>query len=160
MNVESLRRLLSKYSSNTIILVSGLVLHIGMLFCAGWFILPVWSLLSMPFIAIVVFLWLGVFVVLTVFFINSYDCREQIDWQSLAELDPLTEISNRRGLFNKINASFQRALYSVVVIDIDDFKCINDTYGHNVGDDVLRYLASLLDNMIRHDDIVCRWGGG
>ena len=47
----------------------------------------------------------------------------------------------------------------VVVIDIDDFKKVNDTYGHLVGDDVLKEFATLIKNNIRGDDIFARWGG-
>jgi diguanylate cyclase (GGDEF)-like protein len=48
---------------------------------------------------------------------------------------------------------------SVIMLDMDDLKAINDTYGHNIGDAAIRNLASCLKNMTRFEDVVCRYGG-
>jgi diguanylate cyclase (GGDEF)-like protein len=83
----------------------------------------------------------------------------------LAEHDALTGIYNRV----KLNAIFPDLLYisnryhqkqfSIILFDIDHFKNINDTYGHNVGDSVLIELTHTIKNLLREDDIFVRWGG-
>lgn len=79
-------------------------------------------------------------------------------------LDPLTGIGNRRYMEAKIQAAlaeFQqhRIPFGVLFIDIDYFKQVNDTYGHNFGDKVLRLVATTLMKNVRPDDSVARWGG-
>ena len=84
--------------------------------------------------------------------------------QRIALLDPLTEVGNRR--FADMNLKFRLAererygwSFGVLFIDIDRFKEINDLYGHQVGDDVLRMTARSLSNSLRPFDVVSRWGG-
>ncbi len=77
--------------------------------------------------------------------------------------DPLTGLRNRRGL----HAHYERRIATlriyekaaIIMCDIDHFKHVNDTYGHNAGDEVLKYVANLLQNSIRIDDGAFRWGG-
>ena len=82
----------------------------------------------------------------------------------MAVLDPLTALHNRRYLSSHLVTLFEesadrgRAL-SVLLIDVDHFKAINDTYGHDAGDDVLRELALRLRRNIRGIDLACRLGG-
>lgn len=82
----------------------------------------------------------------------------------LANTDPLTGISNRRFFFDiatkliKISSRTKTSL-SILMIDIDFFKTINDTYGHLVGDDVLKYLTRHIENSLRESDIFARFGG-
>jgi len=82
----------------------------------------------------------------------------------LAVLDPLTALHNRRYLSSHLVTLFEesadrgRAL-SVLLIDVDHFKAINDTHGHDAGDDVLRELALRLRRNIRGIDLACRLGG-
>lgn len=93
--------------------------------------------------------------------------QKQIDLQnsntllrSKAEIDPLTQIYNRRALMEKLkNKNLFHANYSLVMIDIDKFKNINDTYGHSVGDSVLKELSFIVKNLVRDRDIFARWGG-
>ena len=74
--------------------------------------------------------------------------------------DGLTGVYNRLFLENKLDDIFsQHSQKSIVMIDIDFFKKINDTYGHQVGDKVLKELASLLKGSIRKNDFVIRYGG-
>ncbi|MBI5302778.1 MAG: GGDEF domain-containing protein [Chloroflexi bacterium] len=78
--------------------------------------------------------------------------------------DPLTGIYNRRYLDRRLNEEFARARryaspLSVLLLDIDRFKHVNDTYGHPVGDLVLNYLGKLLLHAIRESDILARYGG-
>lgn len=89
---------------------------------------------------------------------------QQKQLEQMAYYDSLTDLPNRR-LFEKLIeqelASMHRHGHESVVImlDIDDFKSINDTYGHPVGDEILRQLAHLLNSNIRKYDTVCRFGG-
>jgi diguanylate cyclase (GGDEF)-like protein/PAS domain S-box-containing protein len=78
--------------------------------------------------------------------------------------DPLTNLYNRRHLMEGLERELQRAardktVVSIILIDIDDFKQINDTYGHKAGDAALRFLADLFRVHIRGSDIACRYGG-
>ena len=82
----------------------------------------------------------------------------------MAKTDFLTNIPNRRGLFetaeNLINQSKEHKLdFSLVLIDIDFFKFINDQYGHLIGDSVLRFLAKLFEKETKGKDYVARLGG-
>ena len=84
--------------------------------------------------------------------------------EQLAQTDPLTQLLNRRALTERITAEMERALrydstMALLMIDLDHFKRVNDTFGHLVGDDVLRDVAQLLSNTIRGNDIAARYGG-
>jgi len=81
-----------------------------------------------------------------------------------SSLDELTEVFNRRGFFDTIEPLLhlsQRHQYAVGVMmtDIDDFKKVNDTHGHQTGDNVLKVVASILRDNVRSSDIVGRYGG-
>lgn len=79
-----------------------------------------------------------------------------------ASFDPLTKLSNRRSLNNIVLKELEKdpdIVYSAVMIDVDDFKKINDSYGHTVGDNVLMAVAGIIRNELRSEDIGCRWGG-
>ena len=86
---------------------------------------------------------------------------EKNEFESLAKTDLLTEIANRAGTIELLN-NLQRkadAKYSLIMFDIDYFKQINDNYGHEQGDVVLRKLAKLAVHFFRGTDHVARWGG-
>ncbi|WP_088331202.1 GGDEF domain-containing protein [Lacimicrobium sp. SS2-24] len=73
--------------------------------------------------------------------------------------DPLTDLYNRRGMERQFQKEpFRRSAFSIA-IDIDHFKRINDTYGHEAGDEVLTKVAALLKSEVRENDICCRLGG-
>ncbi len=78
--------------------------------------------------------------------------------------DNLTGINNREN-FEDIfsieitNAKINGQPLSLIIFDIDDFKLVNDTYGHQAGDIILKDLVSLIENNIKHGDIFARWGG-
>uniref|UniRef100_A0A7C3QV54 diguanylate cyclase n=1 Tax=Leptospirillum ferriphilum TaxID=178606 RepID=A0A7C3QV54_9BACT len=75
-----------------------------------------------------------------------------------ANVDPLTSILNRRGLQHRL--TFLRdPVMSLLIFDLDDFKTINDTYGHNAGDEVLRKIANGVRTLIRKVDLFSRFGG-
>jgi diguanylate cyclase (GGDEF)-like protein len=82
----------------------------------------------------------------------------------LADLDGLTGIANRRRFDQLLSAEFNRAEryarpLSVTMIDIDHFKRVNDTYGHPVGDRVIRAVAQTIAETLRQSDRVARLGG-
>ena len=73
-----------------------------------------------------------------------------------ANIDPLTGLSNRRAFESNAHASDGQV---AILLDLDHFKVINDTYGHNAGDQVLRSVAKRLTNNLRAGDQAYRWGG-
>jgi len=76
------------------------------------------------------------------------------------ETDPLTGTYRKKYFISKLNEVLgKQEKCSVVVIDLDDFKIINDTYGHQVGDKVLVEFTKLIRNNIRDEDTFARWGG-
>jgi diguanylate cyclase (GGDEF)-like protein len=82
----------------------------------------------------------------------------------LAATDPLTGLANRRGCEKSIASEISRAErakkpLSCIMVDIDRFKQVNDTLGHQAGDQVLRELSAMLRQSVRAYDIVARWGG-
>src|SRR6185503_8856200 len=84
--------------------------------------------------------------------------------RSLAERDTLTGMHNRRAFDEYLNGEFARferyrRPFAVVLLDIDHFKAINDTYGHEAGDDVLRLLGAALRESLRDVDLAARYGG-
>lgn len=90
--------------------------------------------------------------------------RLQEELSELAVRDGLTNLFNRRYLDETLERELSRAKregypLSLVMIDIDHFKKLNDTYGHQAGDKVLRELAALLWGNIRTEDVPCRYGG-
>jgi len=94
--------------------------------------------------------------------------RHELDtlkfFEELSLIDELTNIANRRRINELLNIEYQRAeryqsVFSIVMFDIDHFKKINDTYGHLVGDEVLKDLAKLVKQSIRKTEMVGRWGG-
>lgn len=84
--------------------------------------------------------------------------------ESLALKDPLTEIYNFRYFRERLSSEFERAKrtlqpLTIVMMDLDYFKSINDTYGHQYGDRVLKQVARFLKAELRTNDVVARWGG-
>jgi diguanylate cyclase (GGDEF)-like protein len=80
--------------------------------------------------------------------------------QRLASIDSLTGLQNRRGIESLLESRVrQRRGFSVVLLDLNAFKQINDRYGHAAGDDVLRQFAAELRAAFRSTDDVGRWGG-
>src|SRR5690606_18256663 len=75
-----------------------------------------------------------------------------------------TQLHNRRYLNVRLRDELLRGYregtdVSLVLLDIDGFKAINDRYSHLVGDEVLKTMASVLTSTFRHSDVVARWGG-
>lgn len=76
--------------------------------------------------------------------------------------DPLTALANRRAMLERLEqaaASEEKPLFAIAMIDIDHFKRINDSFGHAIGDNMLRALGDALRANVRATDFVARWGG-
>ncbi|HXY54326.1 MAG TPA: diguanylate cyclase [Nitrospirota bacterium] len=81
-----------------------------------------------------------------------------------ASTDPLTGISNRSKFSEALSIEIMRSRrfrlpLSLIIFDVDHFKIINDTYGHNAGDSALQYLTGLVEKFVRRHDVFARWGG-
>jgi|GEM_PF-937837 len=78
--------------------------------------------------------------------------------------DTLTHLMNRRSMDNYLRAAYKeadtgKAAFCLLMMDIDDFKKVNDTYGHDCGDEVLKTVASIISCGVKKNDSVFRWGG-
>lgn len=87
-------------------------------------------------------------------------------YADLAMTDPLTGVRNRRGMYQLLEQLQQTKEQDIglLLVDIDHFKQVNDTYGHEVGDHILQHVASVLCRSVRQEhhtpkDVVARWGG-
>ena len=90
--------------------------------------------------------------------------RLQADLNELAMLDSLTRIANRRAMVAHLESEFSRFTrtnidFSVLLVDVDHFKTVNDRYGHETGDQILRDVARLMKHALRKQDVISRWGG-
>ena len=104
------------------------------------------------------------FVLVGIGFLTSILINEHKLLTTMALRDPLTSLLNRRGLDYELRvvlaaAKRNQSCISVIVIDIDFFKNINDTYGHDGGDAVLQKIAKILLDSLRESDVCCRLGG-
>lgn len=85
-------------------------------------------------------------------------------FEQQARRDPLTQLHNRRAMLEQLEYEHNRAtrneqVFSIMLLDVDDFKQFNDTYGHDGGDRALIKLADFFQANCRKQDVVCRWGG-
>lgn len=104
-----------------------------------------------------------------IFTMFSYDIFSlQQKLTHLAHIDPLTNILNRRALFEegkqafsiaKNSSSTRQNIFSLLIFDIDHFKTVNDTYGHPVGDQLLRQLSSHISSLLPQNTLFARYGG-
>lgn len=102
--------------------------------------------------------------------------KEEIErLRELVYKDELTKVYNRRGFFEILNPIFKDAYFhkkntekekrskwddvAIIFVDLDDFKSVNDNYGHDEGDDVLKSFANVAKDVARETDIVARFGG-
>lgn len=97
-------------------------------------------------------------------FIRDELQKALVELEKLAKTDELTGISNRRNFINFAQREFnlakrQKRLFSLLILDIDYFKKINDTYGHPIGDCVIKFVAQKCVQCLRKEDLCARWGG-
>lgn len=90
--------------------------------------------------------------------------RKNVDLELLAITDPLTGLYNKRYFEKLMESEVERCVHqnqicSIVLVDLDHFKKLNERYGHKVGDSVLREIARLLALRTRKTDVLCRFGG-
>ncbi|PAD66205.1 hypothetical protein CHH83_25195 [Bacillus sp. 7586-K] len=90
--------------------------------------------------------------------------RKMRKFEKMTLKDPLTKLYNRRYLYQRLEeevSKFQRYKkpFSILLIDVDNFKPYNDSFGHLAGDELLTSLASIMAKDIRPLDVLCRWGG-
>ncbi|MGF1753406.1 sensor domain-containing diguanylate cyclase [Vibrio makurazakiensis] len=88
-----------------------------------------------------------------------YSQQEHIRLRQLAMRDSMTGLLNRRGFEEQLFAQSEQPIVGIGVFDIDDFKKVNDQYGHAVGDEVICHVANLITSSVRSQDIVARFGG-
>jgi diguanylate cyclase (GGDEF)-like protein len=79
-------------------------------------------------------------------------------------IDPMTGLANRRDIMEKMERELSRSerhqrTFSVMLVDLDNFKQLNEKYGYNDGDDVLVEVARVLMGCVRSEDVCARWGG-
>jgi len=84
--------------------------------------------------------------------------------RSMAVRDGLTGLYNHRYFLDQLDAEFSRTLrynrpFSLIILDLDDFKKVNDSYGHRIGDIVLKEISELILKNVRKNDVVARYGG-
>lgn len=94
--------------------------------------------------------------------ISNLRLRKQL--HELTIKDPLTGLYNRRHMDEIIHREIKRAQrtqtkFGIIMLDLDHFKQINDTFGHDAGDEVLKNIAGVLNSMFRFEDVACRFGG-
>ena len=95
---------------------------------------------------------------------NSNLNEKNQNLQVLANTDPLTGLYNRRNMIKRLSEERDKLAskdsnFALVMIDIDNFKMVNDKYGHICGDYILKKISLIIRNTLRKDDVICRWGG-
>lgn len=93
---------------------------------------------------------------------NLHDAKDKLEYQ--ASHDELTGLYNRRHMLKEMERELNQTMrykvpFSLVLIDLDHFKRVNDTYGHAAGDAVLKCVSRLLKKSARTTDVIGRWGG-
>ena len=115
---------------------------------------------------IIVFVIAALLFLITIVYIGKFQMKQKhsIEMEKIAKTDPLTKLPNRRAILEQIDyeiARYKRNAnpFTIIISDIDDFKQVNDTYGHDTGDKVLISLSNLIFRTMRRQDICARWGG-
>lgn len=118
------------------------------------------------FILIVSIILLILLFIIIIVLSSKYKMKKEhsIDMEKMAKTDPLTQLPNRRAVLDRISyeaVRFKRNSepFAIIISDIDNFKNVNDKYGHDAGDKVLITLSNLINKTIRKQDICARWGG-
>lgn len=105
------------------------------------------------------------FLVTAIFLVEMQEATNQLQRQNevldrMASIDPLTGLYNRRSMQSFLNQALDGGKpFCLIMCDIDDFKKVNDTYGHDIGDTVLREIAQMIQKQVENRGRACRWGG-
>ncbi|MDX9813184.1 MAG: YfiR/HmsC family protein [Sulfurimonas sp.] len=110
----------------------------------------------------IIFMFIALFIIILI--LGYLALKQQRKLKTLAEVDTLSGLYNRRYIHAKMESEIDRykrysTPFSVVLLDIDHFKKINDGFGHDVGDMVIQKISAILKEGVRKTDIVARWGG-
>jgi diguanylate cyclase (GGDEF)-like protein len=135
-----------------------------LLFTIGYLGLDHWSNSDWTAIALSRFVIASAVLVFVVYMTEYAFDKLQNDLNLLSTTDPLTRLFNRRRIHEILDGEINRLQrygtpLVLVIVDIDDFKTINDTFGHAAGDTVLLHYGALLQQSVREVDTVGRWGG-
>lgn len=160
-----LKRVNFSFSARFLAIVSAVYTIIIVLRTIGFWFIPVDGLFSPT--PLVIIYTIGLFIssfLWSIGFVLMVSHRLQADLNELATVDSLTRISNRRAMVAILEAEFSRFSrtnmgFSVLLVDVDHFKTVNDRYGHEMGDIVLHDVAQLMKNSLRRQDFIARWGG-
>jgi|GEM_PF-286740 len=99
--------------------------------------------------------------IVTGFYYDHYITKRKLDFALFH--DPLTQVFNRRQLHKIMGAghdlSFMSDAIAIVIMDVDHFKQVNDSFGHDEGDRILQFVADCIKHCLRGPDLVIRWGG-
>lgn len=124
---------------------------------------PIWEVCLYIFNAGCSFLFLMIFSLMFVFEVkltNTQLKHQNAVLEQMASIDPLTGLYNRRSMDIFLSQAVESASnFTIVMCDIDDFKKVNDTYGHDFGDVVLKGIAKIVTTQVKEQGYVCRWGG-
>ena len=115
------------------------------------------NLLAFEKYSVAVAFFIYVLSTVALFLVNTQTERRY--FKELAAKDPMTGLLNRRGIQAVWRNKMTKKHVALAVFDIDDFKSINDTHGHDVGDDAIRLVAKCIRDNIRHSDVASRFGG-
>ena len=100
------------------------------------------------------------FILIILFFIRQRSIKKYNNQlQYLSNTDSLTKLNNRRKIDKILNEEIKNKKFSLILLDIDYFKRINDDFGHLIGDEVLIRISEILKDNINSNDIIGRWGG-
>ncbi len=114
---------------------------------------PMWTHFAVSFLLCTPFLSITLLIV-------SEHVHLSRKFRDLSEVDSLTNLRNRRSFATEAKARHDpKGRDLIILLDIDHFKQVNDTYGHDKGDQCLREVARFLEGWIRPEDILCRYGG-
>jgi len=154
-----------RFSAYFLALISTIYAVVLLLRNIGFLLFPMDGLFSPTLFAILhsiamfsaSFLW-------SIGFMMMVSHRLQSDLNELATLDSLTQIANRRAMIALLEAEYSRLArsnieFSILLVDVDHFKKVNDQFGHEVGDRILHDVAQLLKSALRKQDEISRWGG-
>lgn len=108
----------------------------------------------------------GIAVLLAIYFVRrmTYSDRQAVHYEKQSKIDALTGVWNRRAGEAQLTRLCARdaksvKVFSIAMLDIDNFKQVNDKYGHDVGDQVIIAICNLIQEGLRPADMLCRWGG-